>query len=579
MDTLENEFYVTLVSNSSLNIYKKNNSFHFTNILAKELRFPPNESWRVCLSSITLANADTFIDEDKKKYLHNQSQILKKELSAINVQRNKPNPNIERLLEQLEDATNRLSHIYQHKLWEFYNRNPIFIFCDQIKPKLGTQQILSSFVLNPYDATTGNNEVIVHQPNSEEYFDISGQIIKEITISLKNPFGNLIYDSVAQPTIVVLKFCKMASNYENIYTINITNQDGQNPTDFRTKFPEALIKDGAQNPWEIAVSRVSLIPLFKSFPEGIFHLGLVYNIDPDDLLTQENWDEFFDSHRQAVFFKTYTYNQFETRETLIANLNLTFAKVCGAFGLRGSVQQNSRRFARFIISNPRHKAGKKTSTPKRKPSKNSSNTSGSASSSSRAIDEEELTNNSLNQGEEEEITNNSLNRKRRAITKWLYVIMPVELLYVLGFDGPGVIFKDNLAAVPSTFGKELKAKRAIDLHFLKPQSLLLYTNCVVPSLVGDAYGSYLTHIPVAKENDNAHITLPHTVYEPKNLEFHPLQSGNVNDIQLKLLKTNGEPPQFAIRNIQIFISLIFRLRPLSQPLPNMKTIKKYFSEK
>jgi len=68
MDTLDDEFYVTLVSNASLDVYTSNNGFKFTNILAKELTFPVQENWRVCLSSITLANAQTFIDEQEHIY-------------------------------------------------------------------------------------------------------------------------------------------------------------------------------------------------------------------------------------------------------------------------------------------------------------------------------------------------------------------------------------------------------------------------------------------------------------------------------------------------------------------------------
>ena len=55
-------------------------------------------------------------------------------------------------------------------------------------------------------------------------------------------------------------------------------------------------------------------------------------------------------------------------------------------------------------------------------------------------------------------------------------------------------------------------------------------------------GSYLTHIPIAKQTTEKVVNVPHMLYEPKNLEFHPLQTENVNDIQIKLLKTSGESP-------------------------------------
>ena len=60
--------------------------------------------------------------------------------------------------------------------------------------------------------------------------------------------------------------------------------------------------------------------------------------------------------------------------------------------------------------------------------------------------------------------------------------MPEELLFVLGFDGPGIVVYQGFAAVPT----KIQAKQALDLHFLKPQTLLLCTNCVVLSLVRDA---------------------------------------------------------------------------------------------
>ena len=77
----------------------------------------------------------------------------------------KPKPNFIKLLNQLTEADTRLNYIFNSKLSTFYQTNPVFVHCDQIKPKLGTKQILSSFVLTPYDIENGNTDDIVHQPN------------------------------------------------------------------------------------------------------------------------------------------------------------------------------------------------------------------------------------------------------------------------------------------------------------------------------------------------------------------------------------------------------------------------------
>jgi hypothetical protein len=554
------EFYVTLVSNSSQDVYPTNNSYHFTNILAKELHFPPNEKWRVCLSSITLANGETYIDEQDKKYMAVQETNLKRYLNKINRYRTQSEVDLESLSFSIDDANAQLLFIYESKLKRFYENNPIFIYCDQIQPILGTKKILSSFILNPYQTENGNNETIIHQPNSEEYFDLASDTIREISISLLNPEGKIVYDSVTQPTIVVLKFKRMNENYSNIYSINITNEKGTDPTDFKINFPETLVRDGTQNPWEIAVSRVSLIPLFKNFPSGEHALGLITNADADNPLTEYNWSDYFQNNRRNIFFKSFRYRNFETVETLIGNINLVFSRLCEFFELQGKVLITSKQTVKFTVTSKRKQPKRKAKKSKVKPPNSDS--------------EEELAENSLSS------LDNSLSRKKRSPDKWLYIIIPEELLYVLGLDGEGVIRKFGLAAIPTTLAKQkIIGKRPIDLHFLKPQSLLLYTNCVVPSLVGEAYGSYLTHIPIPKQTSVSSIDIPYTIYEPKNLEFHPLLSGNVNDIQIKLLKTNGEKPEFAIQNIQIFISLIFRLKPLTTSFPSKKTITKFFDPK
>ncbi|MEO1764801.1 MAG: hypothetical protein AAFR83_23250, partial [Cyanobacteria bacterium J06629_18] len=122
----------------------------------------------------------------------------------------------------------------------------------------------------------------------------------------------------------------------------------------------------------------------------------------------------------------------------------------------------------------------------------------------------------------------------------------------------------------------VKAKRKLDLHFLKPQSLLLYTNCVLPSLVGGSYGNFLTHIPIPKNDDADSMNIPFTVHEPKNLEFHPIKTGSVKNIQMKLLKTDGTKPAFAVDDIRIFVTLVLRLRPLTRAIPNKQTTNRFF---
>ena len=45
------------------------------------------------------------------------------------------------------------------------------------------------------------------------------------------------------------------------------------------------------------------------------------------------------------------------------------------------------------------------------------------------------------------------------------IILPEELIYVLGFDNPGIIFNNRYGAVSSNYGKQLTARRKVNLNF------------------------------------------------------------------------------------------------------------------
>ena len=138
------------------------------------------------------------------------------------------------------------------------------------------------------------------------------------------------------------------------------------------------------------------------------------------------------------------------------------------------------------------------------------------------------------------------------------IILPEELIYVLGFDNPGIIFNNGYGAIPSNYGKQLTAKRKVNLNFLVPQNLLLYADCVQPSLVGNAYGKYLTNIPIPMKKTNSIFDLSYVIYEPKNLEFHPLHQSDVNHVLIQLLRTDGNQPEFMSNQVKIFISFLLR---------------------
>ena len=88
----------------------------------------------------------------------------------------------------------------------------------------------------------------------------------------------------------------------------------------------------------------------------------------------------------------------------------------------------------------------------------------------------------------------------------------------------------------------------MNTSFLIPQNILLYLDCVAPSLVGNIYGKYLTNVPVPYIELNT-LEIPYISYEPKNLEFHPIIQTDVSHVKLQLLKSDGNVPEFLLNNI------------------------------
>ena len=94
----QNEFSVTLVSNSSYDVCPENTVFNFTNILARELIFPQQEKWKMCLSSITVSNIAELVGD----------KIIKRELAGLEeefIVMQKRHDNFMRALNRGKDAS------------------------------------------------------------------------------------------------------------------------------------------------------------------------------------------------------------------------------------------------------------------------------------------------------------------------------------------------------------------------------------------------------------------------------------------------------------------------------------------
>lgn len=497
MHPLHNEFTATLVSNASLDIYPNNHVFNFTNILAETLTLSRHEQWRVCLQSISLTNINDEPElQNSQNLVEKQEKLFLKSLEKIE---NLSRVNRKEYFKAVNLLYGQAKGIIDKKLEIFHKTNTLFIECDQIIPKYGTQPILSSFIIPP---THPEAEFYHYEPATEEYFDLVSPEIAQFSFRILNATKEKISRTASQATIIVLKFKKMA-NTRHSYAVTIDN-DNQPPEKFYAKFPVLESLDPTIN-WEMAVTRVSFVPHFRKIPSGGYTIRLI--TDVDDFLTQltsHTWNEYLDSKPQESI--NLEYSEHYAPSTLLAPLAEAFKAICKKKNLNGVLD---------IVQNTHLTI---TVTP--------------------------------NETTEE-------NKKKPCL-----IILPEKLIYVLGFDSPGIVFHDGYGALPSTYGKTLKAKRKVNLNFLVPQNLLLYADCVQPSVIGNAYGKYLTNIPIPMQDSKSVFDLSYVVYEPKNLEFHPLHQSDINHVLIQLLRTDGNPPEFMTNQVKLFISFLIRkIRP------------------
>jgi len=143
----------------------------------------------------------------------------------------------------------------------------------------------------------------------------------------------------------------------------------------------------------------------------------------------------------------------------------------------------------------------------------------------------------------------------------LIILLPVDLASGLGFMEHARYLSHEYVYVELTEIHDVKGKFKIESAFrvnLKigiPQTLLVYTSCVEPSIVGNALGQYLTHVPFNSEDGKSA-----EEFVSINPEYHKLNTTSMERINFKILRTDGRKLQFATQGYghQIFFTLIFR---------------------
>jgi hypothetical protein len=483
------QFTVTLLSNASTGEYPENNFFKFKNILNKELLLSPEEKWKVCLHSISCSSNIQSTVTDDLTYLKKRRKLYGTILARVVNKNSKDQKYISLLKTTNEDIRKLNEQISTIERQSVTRARFINVKSSIISPKYAEGNILSRFSAPEYDPV--KSPTVTYQPKTCSYFDLATNTIGEIDIEITDAFGKPLRVTTAQPTVVVLKFKRMAMDSSEYFTLRVESEN--NPVNFRSKLPDSLIKDGQQNPWEMALTKISFPPSFYQFPKGYCTLALYKRDEKFDawLVDQSN------EEKMRAFMK-----ERSVKSKLYPS------------------QESSMNGKEFIVDLQNRLAELYT--------------------------EEDWT----------RITIKKKNGKTEiSVTEPIILQIPIPVGNILGINQNKAITLNGQIFLDLKPSKKFIGDFKIDPNLMIPRNLMLYADCVEPSLIGNIYGQYLTNIPVPIEDVNQKFL---TTYEPRNLEFHPLQTGDLSNVHFQLTQTDGKFPSLSNENAQLFITLLFR---------------------
>ena len=140
---------MTLVSNASYDIFPNNSVFQFTNVLSQNLHFSQNEKWMVCLNSISVSNIIEGYTEAQRQIQKDEEIYSTQAVRSLRYLRQKSNSESQKII-IYESLNKNYLKLMQKKVDFFNGQNPVFVKCEEVKPREGGSKIIGSFNVPPY---------------------------------------------------------------------------------------------------------------------------------------------------------------------------------------------------------------------------------------------------------------------------------------------------------------------------------------------------------------------------------------------------------------------------------------------
>ena len=384
------------------------------------------------------------------------------------------------------------------KRWNFKHPDLVRIQCDQIAEQMFNSELTKD--LKIFCPSFENKEkYTIHQFESEEYSPISNSVLDKLSIKILNEKNENIELDYGVSTFIKLKFKKMNLHPDN-FNVRLSPNEHQSFNSFVIELPQPYYLDCD---WKVSLSSINYANIFRPLPFE----------DPYRTIWTASLGKTANKNNDLV---SHTIpNVMYSNSGLINELN------------------------KILISG----------------------------NNERLSVEKLLKFNSINGPplgvfKTEEFEEYGENKIKVSITVYehSYILIPISICEILGFD-PINDVSDNVILSPSGYSvcflNNIESPVTInfsgffDINRLRPEYLMIYTDIIEQTIVGNSFSKLIKIVPVYHESTDSYKNL-----EFKNKEFHSLENTLVKRIKFEIRSHSGDLINF-MEGSKIFINLLF----------------------
>jgi len=558
-----NEFYIHSFSNADTEKNHDNRLTSFTNNLPLNLELPYEEKWNVCVKSIGFSSKfpsinipkdenipsiiihskisndpecswihesniffpsrfsdvksikkalevieekdlgiEFFLNEDenikivytKKSHVHYQLYVHEEIVKSFGLSKNN-----KKLLKLKHDNNNTYFEyiispsspvIHGHlKRWNFKHPDLVRIECDQVMEQIFNSRLTRDLKIFCPSFET-KEKYTIHQFDSEEYIPLSNSVLDKLSFSIRNENDDLIDIDYGVSTFIKLKFKKMNSQPDS-FNVRISPSENQECNEFVIDLPQPYYLD---SDWKVSLSSISYANIFRPLPhEKDLRLIITSNMEHGSGDNEYTIPNLMYTPSGIIF----EINKFLSMGNEHGKFKMEEVEEYGEKKIKVSLDV----YSQSIIT------------------------------MSLAICEllgfDHLTDiNTIDDEDEHEGIDIRMSR-----------------------DGNYVVFVNTNPVKEET--RNVKFSRYFDINKFRPDYLMIYTDIIEQSIVGNSFSKLVKIVPVYHESTDAYKT-----QDFKNNEFYSLENTLIKQIKFQIRSHSGNLINF-MEGSKIFINLLF----------------------